>query len=147
MKQQMYYSKNGYELTQGFEAFRSRAYLDAGGKPTIAWGHTRGVALGLTCTREQGDVWQHEDVGYAEAAVNHLVTVDLTQCEFDALVDFDFNTGGLPGSTMLRLLNAGDYHGAALEFDKWDHVKGREVAGLLRRRQTEAALFESNGAD
>jgi GH24 family phage-related lysozyme (muramidase) len=30
---------------------------------------------------------------------------------------------------------------AAEEFDKWDMCGGNEVAGLLRRREAEAAMF------
>jgi lysozyme len=43
---------------------------------------------------------------------------------------------------MLKLLNAGDYQGAAEQFDAWDHAGGKVVAGLLRRRQIETNDFE-----
>jgi lysozyme len=140
----MNYSKRLLDLLAEFEGNELRSYKDQGGTWTIGRGHTRGVGPGLTCIPQQSDVWAAEDLGFAVQAVNHLVTVVLTQNEFDALVDFEFNTGGLAGSTMLELLNAGKYHGAALEFDKWSHVKGKVVAGLLRRRQTETELFESS---
>jgi lysozyme len=143
----MEYSKAGDALTSSFEQCRLKAYPDSGGVPTIAWGHTRGVALGLTCIQEQADAWRKEDEGYTVEAVNHLVTVQLTQAEFDAIVDFDFNVGNqaLKNSTLLRLLNDGNFVGAAQEFDKWDHVKAVVVAGLLRRREAETKEFE--GAD
>ena len=46
--------------------------------------------------------------------------------------------------TLLKLLNANDFAGAAAEFDKWDHAGGQVVAGLLRRRQAETALFQDD---
>jgi lysozyme len=139
----MIYSRSGLEVTKRFELCRLRAYQDAGGVWTIGWGHTRGVGQGLTCIQAQADAWLPEDYHFAEAAVNRLVSVPLTQCEFDALVDFTFNLGGprLANSSLLRLLNSGNYSRAAAEFDKWDHVGAKELAGLLRRRETETAEF------
>lgn len=51
------------------------------------------------------------DVAVAEAVVQRLVKVPLTQGQFDALVDFVFKLGGgrLASSTLLRNLNAGKY--------------------------------------
>ena len=44
---------------------------------------------------------------------------------------------------MLKLLNAGDYSGAADQFERWDKSGGQVIAGLLRRRQTEVQEFNS----
>ncbi len=141
----MKYSGDGIRLTERFESCKLVAYPDQKGVWTIAWGHTRGVAKGLTCSQSQADLWLWEDIGFAEQAVNSLVTVQLFQPEFDALVDFVFNLGAedFRGSTLLRLLNAGNMEGAAAEFPKWDHCGGVEVAGLLRRRIAEQQDFES----
>jgi lysozyme len=150
MNPPMQYSQNGMKLTESFESCQLHSYQDQGGVWTIAWGHTRGVGKGLTCCQIQASLWLAEDIGYAAAAVNQLVTVPLTQGEFDALVDFEFNTGALAKSTMLALLNqprAGNptknYLDAAAEFEKWDHVAGKVVAGLLKRRQMEEQEFDS----
>jgi lysozyme len=77
--------------------------------------------------------------------VNNLVNVPLTQGQFDALVDFVYNlgVGNFESSTLLRDLNAGDMDAAANEFDKWDHVSGQVVAGLLRRREAETKEFQA----
>ena len=73
------------------------------------------------------------------------MTVPLTQNEFDTLADFAFNAGcgAFAGSTMLKLLNAGNYAGAAGQFELWDHAAGKVVAGLLRRRDAEEAEFKA----
>jgi lysozyme len=46
----------------------------------------------------------------------------------------------------VRDLNAGDFTAAAAQFDLWDHAGGAVVAGLLRRRQAEAALFDTDAS-
>ena len=101
--------------------------------------------MGMTCTQEQAEQWLQEDVQIAVDAVNRLVTVELTQNQFDALVDFTFNlgTGSLQNSTLLRLLNASNYTGAANEFERWDKAGGQTLPGLLKRRQAERDLFNS----
>src|SRR5690348_2495018 len=135
----MEYSKSGLSLTEGFEGYRSTAYQDVGGVWTIGFGHTAGVYEGMSCTRLQAEQWLLDDVQDAEDTVNRTVGVALSQEEFDSLVDFVFNVGSeaFRQSTMLRLLNRGNYADAALEFPKWDHVHGQVVADLLKRRTAE----------
>jgi len=141
------YSKDGLHLTEGFEGVRLTAYPDpaTGGDPwTIGYGHTGPeVHSGMTITQEQAENYLAEDVKKAEADVNARLNVEVTQNEFDALVDFAFNCGcgNLNNSTLLKKLNAGDYEGAAQEFLKWDMAAGHHMAGLLRRRQAEELLF------
>jgi lysozyme len=137
----MNYSKSGLQLTERFEGCKLSAYQDSKGVWTIGYGHTLGVKPGMTVTQGDAELWLQVDVKIAERTVNRLVRVTLTQPEFDALVDFEFNTGHLMGSTLLRLLNAGDFAGAAAQFERWDHAGGVELAGLLRRRQAEAEEF------
>lgn len=144
MKEQMKHSKDLEQLTEHFEGCPLKAYKGMDGILTIGFGHTRGVVEGMTCTLTQAEIWLGEDYKSAEIDVNLMVHVDLTQHEFDALVDFVFNIGGEKffNSTCLKKLNAGDYHGAADEFLRWKFVKGNVVAGLLKRRIAEHDLFE-----
>jgi len=143
----MEYSKEGLHLTEQFEGVRLTAYPDpgTGGDPwTIGYGHTGAdIHAGLTITQAQAEEYLRQDVQKAAANVNTHVKVEITQDEFDALVDFAFNCGcgNLDTSTLLKKLNAGDHEGAAQEFLKWDMAGGHHMAGLLRRRQAEAALF------
>jgi lysozyme len=141
----MKYSPRGRQLTERWEKCRLIAY-----KPlktdvwTIGYGHTKGVYEGMTCTKEQADVWLCEDIDIAETNVNTHVTVKITQGMFDALVDFDINCGNkaLDNSTLLKFVNSNDKEAAAKEFEKWDHSGGKIIAGLLRRRQDELNLFK-----
>src|SRR5271166_29191 len=139
------YGKDGLQLTENFEGLRLTAYQDQVGVWTIGYGHTGpDVYAGLTISQNDATALLMHDVATAAACVNRLVTVPLTQDEFDALVDFVFNLGtqAFATSTLLRKLNAHDFNGAIAEFVKWDHAGGQVVAGLLRRRMAEAQLFQ-----
>lgn len=141
----MKYSQQGLALTQNFEGCRYTAYQDQVGRWTIGYGHTSGVYPGMTCTNEQAEAWLVADTAWAEAFVNHVVNITLTQGEFDALVDFTFNlgSGNFQSSTLLKLVNQGDMEDAAKQFEQWDHAGGKIVAGLLRRRIAEEQEFKS----
>ncbi|MGD0930684.1 MAG: lysozyme [Candidatus Korobacteraceae bacterium] len=143
------YSSTGLALTEQFEGLRLTAYQDSVGVWTIGYGHTGSdVRPGLTITQEQAGALLQQDVAGAVAAVNRLVTVTLTQNQFDALVDFTFNEGqgNLASSTLLRELNAGNTAGAAAQFLVWVYAGGVQLPGLVKRRQAEAALFQSESA-
>lgn len=84
-----------------------------------------------------------QDLKTAESGVQHYVNVDLNGNQFGALTSFTYNLGvnSLKTSTLLRLLNQGDYAGAAAQFPRWDKDGEQVVEGLLRRREAEKALF------
>ena len=143
------YSPAGLAITKQFEGLKLSSYQDQTGRWTIGYGHTGpDVTPALTITQDQAQALLAQDVGAAAACVNKVVTIALTQDEFDALVDFVFNLGAqaFTGSTLLRDLNAGDPTAAAAQFDLWDHAGGAVVAGLLRRRQAETALFDTSSS-
>ena len=137
-------SAAGFDLVKSFEGCRLAAYRDTSGIWTIGWGHTAGVLAGDTCTQDQADAWLVNDLEFAEAAVNHLVTVDLEQHQFDPLVSFTYNLGqnAFGNSTLLRLLNAADYDAVPAQILRWDKgPDGKPVPGLTRRRAAEAQMF------
>jgi lysozyme len=101
-------------------------------------------------TQDQADAAFRADLKRFESGVGSLVKVQLTQGQFDALVDFAYNVGfgdvkrnipGLATSTLLRLLNAGDYAGAQAQFARWNKNDGQVMRGLIRRRAAEACLW------
>jgi lysozyme len=141
----MVYSKSGLALTERFEGVKLVAYPDQHGTWTIAYGHTAGVYEGMTCTADQAEQWLIEDTAWAEATVNKYVTRQVTQGEFDAMVDFTFNlgTGSFQHSTLLQMVDQGNFAAAADEFARWDKCGGQVVAGLLRRRIAEEQEFNS----
>jgi lysozyme len=142
----MQYSAAGRQLTESSEGLSLIAYADpgTGGKPyTIGYGRAHGVNPGDVCTQAQAEQWLMEDIQSAVDTVNRLVTFPITQAQFDSLVDFAFNagSGNFAGSTLLKKVNAGDMTGAQAEFGKWIYGGGRVLAGLVRRRAAEAAMF------
>ncbi len=141
--QKMTISQAGIDFIKGYEALRLQAYDDGVGVWTIGYGHTRGVKKGDKITAAQAEQYFRDDLGPFEKAINDAVTVPLQQAQYDALVSFTFNVGAgtFKSSTLLRLLNEGDYIGAANEFLKWDKAGGKVMAGLTRRRKDEYNRF------
>ncbi|MDX5376375.1 MAG: lysozyme [Halomonas sp.] len=141
----MQLSPDGLELIQRHEGLRLHAYRDAVGVPTIGYGHTSTARMGQVITELEALELLLADVERFENAVERLVQVPLNQHQFDSLVSFTFNlgAGALAKSTLLRKLNAGDYQGAAAEFDHWVHAGGRKLKGLVKRRADERRLFET----
>jgi len=139
-------SAAGLAMIKQLEGLQLTAYQDQTGRWTIGYGHTGpDVHAGLTITPAQAEQLLERDLAAAVAAVNRAVTSVINQSQFDALVDFAFNLGcgSLLASTLLRLVNAGDFTAAAQQFLLWDHAGGLVVPGLLERRRAELQLFES----
>lgn len=130
-----------------------RAYADpyyGWAVPTIGWGTTyyetgRRVARGDRISQARADELLLWEVTEKAQAVTELVTAPLGNDQFDALVSFAYNcgSGALAESTLLRLLNAGDYPGAADQFLRWNRSNGQVSRGLTRRRHSERNLFLS----
>ena len=141
-------SPDGLELIKRHEGLRLKAYRCPAGVWTIGYGHTKGVVRGMVIAKVHADRFLHEDIVDAEAAVNRLVEVPMTQGQYDALVSFVFNLGvsSFARSTLRQVLNNGDYCAAAEQFDRWVYARqGRQrvkLSGLVARREDERALFE-----
>lgn len=136
-------SETGIDFIKGFESFEPKAYLCPANVWTIGYGHTGDVHAGDVITEEVAEKLLEADLAEAEDAVNDFVDVDLEQCMFDALVIFTFNcgVGAFRGSTLLKLLNNGDYAGAKQQFLRWNKGGGKVLPGLTRRRAAEAEMF------
>ena len=87
---------------------------------------------------------QCRDIVEFENYVNDLVQVPLKQNQFDALCSWVYNLGpaNLKASTLLKVLNSGDYEGVPAQIKRWNKAGGNVNAGLVRRREAEAALWE-----
>ena len=143
----------GIALIKRFEGCARRrpdgqfeAYHDpgTGAEPwTIGWGATGpGIARGTVWTRQQCDArLEHDLARYAAQVEAVLDGCPTTQNQFDALVSFHYNTGAIATATLTRKHKAGDYAGAAREFDRWCNAGGRKMPGLVRRRAAESALY------
>ena len=94
-------------------------------------------------TETDADDLLGRDLEASERWVDRLVKTPLSENQFSALTSFTFNVGcgALQRSTLRMKLNRGEYLGAADEFPKWRRAGGRILAGLVRRRAAERALF------
>jgi len=158
-------SSKGLELIKGFESYLKKqpdgsckSYQCPAGKWTCGWGCTEGVGPLTHWSSDEATEALAVEMRKHEQAVEKLVTVPLTQGQFDALVSFSYNvgSGALAKSAILKHLNAGDYARAASHFG--DYKKARvqgataklykvadgtliTLPGLVTRRAAETALF------
>lgn len=143
-------SDEGLRLIKSFEGYHTRqkdgscaAYLCPAGVPTIGFGCTEGVKLGMVWSAGEAEAALRREIAKFETAVTKSVTVEINQNEFDAMVSLAYNIGaaGFAKSTVLKRLNKGDRSGAATAFEMWKSGGGRVLPGLVSRRKREAALF------
>jgi lysozyme len=149
----MQISNAGLNLIKTDEGFKPHLYNCPANDATIGYGHL--VHHGPICgaaseapfaggiSEAAATALLLQDVAYAEHAVEHLVKVPLSQGQHDSLVSFTYNEGAgrLQTSTLLKVLNAGDYAVAPAEFMKWVFGGGVKLPGLVTRREAEVALF------
>ena len=138
-------SEEGLSLIKKFEGCELKAYEDAVGVQTIAYGRTKNVCMDDVCTLEQAESWLAEEMEEYEGYINDLVKVDLDQNQFDALVSWVYNLGptNLNSSTLLRVLNEGRYADVPDQIRRWNKAGGKVLAGLTRRREAEALMFQN----
>jgi lysozyme len=114
------------------------------GKPTIGWGHVilpgeEELFKGIT-ERKAEEIFR-KDLASRERQVAALVKVPLEQHQFDALTCWEFNTGGLAKSTLLRRLNEGQYAAVPQQMMRWIYDDGERSEGLYNRRKKEVAMW------
>lgn len=138
-------SPRGLELIKKFEGFKSTPYICPGGKLTIGYGKVIKEGEYTSITKDQAESLLRSTVSSFERSLQKYVKVPLNQNQYDALVSFIYNVGAgnFSKSTLVKLLNSGDYDGAANEFLKWVKSDGKVLRGLQRRREEEKALFLS----
>jgi lysozyme len=151
-------SPAGLALIQRFEGLHDgdtdtpllEPMLDPVGIPTLGWGAIYGFGNRRVTmdhpaiTMADADELLRHDLGRTERAVTRLVRVVIGQNHFDAVVSLTYNIGegNLARSTLLKLLNARDFTGAAREFPKWRKSRGLVLRGLVLRRAEERKMFE-----
>ena len=138
---------DGLALIKRFEGFAPEVYFcPAAGRPsaTATWCATMErdrFANGIDeATAEE---LLRRDVETAERAEPRLIRVPLEDGRFDALCSFTFNlgAGALQRSTLRRKVNREEHDAVPAEFRRWVWAGGRKLAGLIRRREAEAALY------
>lgn len=142
------------QLVKRFEGLKLKAYLCPAGVWTIGYGHTSAaggvkVHRGMMINEAQAEQYLTEDLERVARNVDRLVKVPLTVTQRGVLASFVFNVGegNFKKSTLLRLLNKGQYDAVPSQLARWNkaRVKGKltPLRGLTRRRAAEAELWLS----
>ena len=148
-------TEKGREFLKRREGLRLQMYSDSAGFPTIGWGHVVKAddEIGVVITIAEAEQLLTEDLAVAERSVCRYVSVPLEDHQFDALCSWTYNLGGhnLKRSTLLRLLNAGEYDAVPVQMLRWVYAGDQDgdgdvdhddaIAGLRNRREMEGRLF------
>ena len=133
----------GLEIIKKYEGYSPKAYKCPAGVWTIGYGHTFGVAAGLTCIPEQATAWLKVDISKAELAVEKYDKIyHFTDNEFSALVSFTYNCGA---GNLSTLLDKGRRNRDQIRAKLPLYVKanGKRLNGLVNRRDAELKLFNT----
>ncbi len=136
------------KLIQDFEGLRLEAYPDPGsvdGNPwTIGYGHTGpDVVQGMKITKEKATAFLKEDLKESEDIIEELVTAELNENQYGALVSFVFNIGKklFKKSSVLRYINEGRLAEVPGRMALYRMNDGKVMNGLVRRRSAEGTLW------
>ncbi len=142
-----YITEDGLRLIRRFEGFAALPYRCPAGYLTVGYGHLvkNPQAFQQPITEDEATEILVVDIEAAARAVLRLISVPLTDGQFDALVSFTYNlgSGALQRSTLRRKVNREEHEDVPAEFAKWVFAGGRKLKGLIRRRQEEALLYQS----
>ena len=135
-------------LIMEHEGVCAKAYICPAGLLTIGCGHVitkRDRAAGLhkrTLMKQEIIDLLERDIQARIPQVLNLVE-QANPNQFGAILSFLFNvgSGNFRSSTLRRLHNQDEIDAAAEEFPKWRRGGGRILAGLVRRREDERALY------
>jgi len=163
VEQKVKIAQAGIDLIKAFEKCHSTAYLCPAKLWTIGYGHVlypeqarlkADERPSFLLKPEHNRVWDADEIDAMFQADLHKFQAGVLrlcpaaaghESRFAALVSLSFNIGlgNLQSSTLRMKLNREDYAGAADEFPKWRKSNGVVLAGLVRRREAERALFLS----
>lgn len=146
-------NKAGIDLICHFEGLFLKAYLDPVGIPTLGYGTIKfpngeKVKLGQTCTKEQAVEWLMYEVNEKALKIGRYfssIGYMPNENEFSALVSFVYNLGEgtilQQGRTMGNAIRSKSKNQIASAFLVYNKAGGKTLAGLVRRREAERALF------
>ena len=130
-------NRAGLDLLRNYEGFRSDAYKDIVGVLTIGFGFTKGVKVGDHMTLAEAEArLQTELADYEKGITGNENQIAAMTC-----LAWNIGIGAFQGSSVWRLHRAGNHAAAADAFRMWVKAGGRVVYGLVRRRESERALY------
>ncbi|HHZ1082481.1 TPA: lysozyme [Yersinia enterocolitica] len=136
-------SEKGLELIGNAESCRRDPYVCPAGVLTDGIGNTHGVKQNNRKSDEQIAADWEKNILQAESCVNKYGNGNkLNQGQFDAVTSITFNAGcpQMQKSTMYRMLREGKFTEACYQFTRWTYGGGKQLPGLVIRREKEKVL-------
>lgn len=133
----------GSMIVPTYEGLVNKTYLDPVGIATSCYGHTGSdVQIGQVYSNEQCVKQLSDDIQEVDKQVRSVITVPLTWYQEAALISFTYNIGysKFKTSTLVKLFNAGKYTEGCKQMLRWVYAGGKELPGLVKRRQQETAV-------
>lgn len=136
-------------LIRRFEGCELSVYQCPAGVWTIGYGHT-----GKDITKNTKPISQQQAEEYliadATEALESLFSLSPglaseSENKIAALGDFVFNlgSGNYKSSTLKKYADKKDWAGVAFQLRRWTKAAGRNLPGLVRRREAEIKLLQS----
>lgn len=143
-------NKAGTGLVAGFEGYSDTPYLCPAGVWTIGFGTTRYpggkrvTGLDIPCSKDQAKGWLNHELERSEHYVINSCPVYLNENQRAALASFVYNLGrgAFRASTLRKRIIAGRFDDVPYQLSRWNKAGGRILQGLVRRRKSEAALWQ-----
>jgi lysozyme len=137
------------DLVKEYEGFEATAYKCPAGVWTIGYGTTAAAGVGIvpiegmTITEAKAEGYLHAALDKFSAEIAPAIKAPINENEYGAFVSLAYNigTGAFKKSSALRCFNAGNKGEAADAIMLWNKARGKVLAGLVRRRTAERALF------
>ncbi len=137
-------SDRGIALIKSFEGCRLTAYKAVKTEKyyTIGWGHYGAdVGANQTISQAEADALFLRDIEkFVKSTNTHITSFIPNQNQFDALVSFCYNCGA---GNLKKLLSGRTPEQVAVAMMNYNKSRGKELAGLTRRRKAEQELFNS----
>lgn len=138
-------SDNGIALIKQFEGFSPRLYVCPAGYPTIGYGHCvrAGERFDQGIDEATAQSLLRADIAQAQRAVLRLISIPLSDGQYDALVSFTYNmgAGALQRSALRQCVNREDHAAVSAQLMRWIWARGRKQKGLIARRKAEAERY------
>ncbi|MCK3655802.1 glycoside hydrolase [Pasteurellaceae bacterium Macca] len=140
-------SQKGLEIIGNAEGCQQRPYQCPADVLTVGIGSTQAGGQKIERNKiytleEIAQRWQ-QDLKRAEQCVNQYGNGEkMPQGAFEAMVSLTFNVGcgAMKKSTLFKLAQKGYSTALCDEFSKWVYANGKQLNGLIHRREKERAL-------
>jgi len=146
----MILDNKGYLFITKHEGLSLKPYLCPAKIPTIGYGNTyypngkKVTLLDKNISKQEAFEMFKEIANRFGKRVDELVTSNINQNQFNALVSFAYNvgTGNFASSTLLKKVNKNPNDlTIKAEFLRWNKANGKVINGLTNRRIEEADLY------